>query len=49
VAADRLGLDHHELDPARMRDFTAGVQHRKIRCLVRFPEPALARLRTPLL
>src|SRR6202011_74982 len=27
VAADRLGLDHHDLDPASMRDFTAWLAH----------------------
>lgn len=39
VAADRLGLDYRELDPANMRDFTAWVSHGRIRRLVRFPKP----------
>jgi hypothetical protein len=44
VAADRLGLDYRELDPSRMRDFTAWVAHGRIRRLVRFPKPPKARL-----
>jgi hypothetical protein len=39
AAADRLGLDHSELDPAKMRDFTAWIGHGRIRRLVRFPKP----------
>jgi hypothetical protein len=39
VAADRLGIDHRQLDPANMRDFTAYIAHGKIRRLVRFPKP----------
>lgn len=39
IAADRLGLDYHELDPANMRDFTAYISHGKIRRLVKFPKP----------
>lgn len=39
VAADRLGLDYRQLDPANMRDFTAWIAHGKIRRLVRFPRP----------
>jgi hypothetical protein len=39
IAADRLGLDYRELDPARMRDFTAWIAHGKIRRLVHFPKP----------
>lgn len=39
IAADRLGVDYRELDPANMRDFTAYVAHGKIRRLVRFPKP----------
>jgi len=39
VAADRLGLDYRELDPAKMHDFTAWIAHGKIRRLVHFPKP----------
>jgi hypothetical protein len=39
VAADRLGLDYRELDPSRMKDFTAWISHGRIRRLVRFPKP----------
>lgn len=39
IAADRLGLNHTDLDPANMRDFTAFVSHGRIRRLVRFPKP----------
>jgi hypothetical protein len=39
TAADRLGLDHQELDPATMRDFSAWVSHGRIRRLIRFPKP----------
>ncbi len=39
VAADRLGLDYLELDPSRMKDFTAWISHGRIRRLVRFPKP----------
>jgi hypothetical protein len=39
VAADRLGLDYHDLDPANMRDFTAYIAHGRIRRLVHFPKP----------
>lgn len=39
LAADRLGLDYRQLDPANMRDFTAWVSHGKIRRLVKFPRP----------
>ncbi len=42
VAADRLGLDYRELDPATMRDFTAWIAHGKIRRLVHFPKPPKA-------
>jgi hypothetical protein len=44
VAADRLGLDYRELDPSRMKDFTAWVAHGRIRRLVRFPKPHQARV-----
>lgn len=43
AAADRLGLKHTELDPARMKDFTAYVRHGRIRRLVRFPKPPKAK------
>jgi hypothetical protein len=39
VAADRLGLDYRELDPAKMADFTAWIAHGRIRRLVKFPKP----------
>jgi hypothetical protein len=39
VAADRLGLNYTDLDPANMRDFTAYIAHGKIRRLVHFPKP----------
>jgi hypothetical protein len=39
LAADRLGLEYRELDPSRMRDFTAWIAHGKIRRLVRFTRP----------
>lgn len=39
IAADRLGLDHRDLDPANMRDFTAYIAHGRIRRLVHFPKP----------
>lgn len=39
IAADRLGLDYRDLDPANMRDFTAWLSHGRIRRLVRFPKP----------
>lgn len=42
VAADRLGLDYTQLDPASMRDFTAWIAHGRIRRLVRFPKPPKA-------
>lgn len=38
IAADRLGLDYRDLDPANMRDFTAYISHGKIRRLVKFPK-----------
>jgi hypothetical protein len=43
VAADRLGLEPGELDPAAMADYTAWVAHGRIRRLVRFPKPPAAR------
>ena len=39
VAANRLGLDYRELDPAKMHDFTAWIAHGRIRRLVHFPKP----------
>jgi hypothetical protein len=39
IAADRLGLDYTDLDPANMRDFTAWISHGRIRRLVHFPKP----------
>jgi hypothetical protein len=38
-AADRLGIPYGELDPGAMDDFTAWVNHGRIRRLVRFPKP----------
>jgi hypothetical protein len=46
IAADRLGLDYRELDPARMKDFTAWIAHGRIRRLVRFPKPPESRGRS---
>jgi hypothetical protein len=39
IAADRLGLDYRDLDPANMQDFTAYIAHGRIRRLVKFPKP----------
>ncbi len=39
IAANRLGLDHSDLDPANMQDFTAWISHGRIRRLVKFPKP----------
>lgn len=43
IAADRLGLDYHDLDPANLRDFHAFVSHGRIRRLVHFPKPPAVR------
>jgi hypothetical protein len=43
AAAERLGLDYRQLDPSRMRDFTAWIAHGKVRRLVRFTKPPKGR------
>lgn len=40
VAADRLGIDYRDLDPANIKDFHAYISHGRIRRLVHFPKPA---------